>query len=91
MKRFIQATTFVVVMLAAVLAYATVARSATGSGSTREAAIADAKSSATARYKDDVTSWGEIHCSSQTTHPNQYDQSVTATVWNCQVDFTTSK
>jgi hypothetical protein len=91
MKKFIQATTFVVVMLAAVFAYAAVARSATGSGSTQEAAIADVKSSATARYGDDVASWGEIHCSSHTIHPNQYDQSVTATEWRCQVDFTTSR
>jgi hypothetical protein len=50
MKRFIQANTLVVVMLASVLAYSAVAHSTTGSGLTRDAAIAGANSSNTAGY-----------------------------------------
>jgi hypothetical protein len=91
MKAIIRASTVVAVMLACMVAYADVARSATGSGDTQTAAIADAKNSAAARYGDSITSWGYTHCSSRTIHPNQYDQSVTATVYDCQVDFTTSK
>ncbi|HEY0306557.1 MAG TPA: hypothetical protein VGB94_00200 [Acidobacteriaceae bacterium] len=87
-RKTLTATTL---LLLSTLAYASVARSATGQGDTREAAIADAKSSATSRYGDTVTSWDSTTCSSKTIHPNQYDQSVTATQWSCQVDFTTSK
>jgi hypothetical protein len=91
MKTLTKTTAFALMMLASTLAYAVVARSATGSGPTQAAAVADAKSTATAQYGDDVAAWGAVTCSSQVIHPNQYDQSVTATQWTCEVDFTTSK
>jgi hypothetical protein len=91
MKKYIQATIVGVIMLTSALAYADVARTVAADGDTRTAAMAAAKASATASYGDRITSWGESNCSSKTIHPDQYDQTVTATVWTCQVDFTTSK
>jgi hypothetical protein len=91
MKKFIQASIFGGVMLTSALAFADAARSVAADGDTKTAAIAAAKASASATYGDRITSWGDSTCSSKTIHPNQYDQSVTKTVWTCQVDFTTSK
>lgn len=91
MKKFIQAVIFSGIVLTSALAYADVARTVAADGDTRTAAIAAAKASAAVSYGNNITSWGESNCSSRTIHPNQYDQSVTATVWTCQVDFTTSK
>ena len=48
MKTLTKTTAFALMMLASTLAYAVVARSATGSGPTQAAAVADAKSTATA-------------------------------------------
>jgi hypothetical protein len=91
MKKFIQTSIVGGVMLTSALAFADVARSSTGQGDTQTAAVAAAKTSATKEYGSDITSWGEKSCSSKTIRPNQYDQSVTATQWTCQVDFTTKK
>ena len=78
-----------ILLLTAGIAYASVARSATGQADNRASAISAAKDSASARYGDRIESWGDTDCSTKTVHPNSYDPSVTATVWVCTVDFTT--
>lgn len=75
---------------ALILMSTTVARSASGTGPTRAAALQDAKNRASDTYPNEITSWGREECSQQTGSTSEYEIGQ-HTYWVCTVEFTTSE
>jgi hypothetical protein len=88
MRAFNTPVIAIVLALTSAIAYAEVARSAFGKGTTKTEAIGAAKGAAQDKYRDSITSWGTIDCSQKTGKANMYAVNDT-TWWECSVDYTT--
>jgi uncharacterized protein (DUF2147 family) len=84
-----------VILSLAAVAYADVARSASGKGASEADAVKNAHKSAEAQYGSKIKSWGAKTCSSETVMQDDNSdlykvKKVAVVIYQCDVEFTTT-